>query len=250
MAVLILLPPSETKARARRGSPMRPSELSFPGLAPTREAVIDAVIAASARDDALEVLRVPASLGAEVAANAGLREMPARPAMEVYTGVLYDALDHASLSPGAKRRAGNRLVMSSTLYGALRPGDRIAPYRASMQADLPGLGTPGARWRAALDDVLSPAAGPGLIVDCRSATYAATWTPPPALAPRWVAVQVPGVSHMAKHTRGLVARALCESAPDPRRPAGLLPLLDAGFDCALTRPERPGRPWVLAVTAR
>lgn len=250
MPVLILLPPSETKARPTRGSAIQVPSLSFPQLTGIREEVIDALMEASARPDALEVLDVPASLGLEVAGNLSLRTRPTRPALQIYQGVLYDALDATTLSPGGRRRAARRLVISSALYGAVRPADRIAPYRTSIEAHLPGIGRLSRRWKQSLDAVLAPAAGTGLILDCRSGPYAATWTPSGAAAARWVAVRVPGASHMAKHTRGLVARALCEQAADPRRPRALIGLLEADFAVALHQPERTGRPWVLDVQAR
>lgn len=248
--VLILLPPSETKTRSRRGTPMRLESLSFPALTGVREEIIDGLIDASRLPDAMEVLGVPATLGAEVDANLRLRVAPAKPAIEIYTGVLYDALSWATLSPAGRRRAARRLLISSAVYGVTRPGDRIAPYRTAIDADLPGAGRPTNRWKAALDAVLAPAAGPGLIVDCRSGPYAATWAPSGPLAGRWVAVRVPRASHWAKHTRGLVARALCESPADPRRPAALVDLLAAEFDVSLTGPERAGRPWVLDALPR
>ena len=55
-----------------------------------------------------------------------------------------------------------------------------------------------------------------MVVDCRSAAYAAAWKPP---ARRTLLVRVEQahadgtrtvVSHAAKHTRGLVAQHLCE----------------------------------------
>ncbi len=248
--MLILLPPSETKYRPTRGAPMRVDAISFPELCGIREEVLDGLVEASGREDAMSILRVPPTLGAEVEANLTVRTRPARPAIEIYTGVLYDALDWPSLTPAGRRRGARRLVISSAVYGAVRPGDRIAPYRTSICADLPGPGPLDEVWKAALDDVLTPAAGPGLLVDCRSGPYAATWRPAGPLAARWVAVRIPGASHLAKHTRGLVARALCESAADPRRPAALLDLLRADFDVSLTPPERPGRPWVLDALAR
>lgn len=248
--MLILLPPSETKSRPTRGTPMRVEALAFPELSGLREEVLDGLVEASGLDDAMEVLGVPATLGAEVEANLTIRTRPARPAIEIYTGVLYDALDWPTMSLPGRRRAARRLVISSAVYGAVRAGDRIAPYRTSICASLPGVGKLDRRWRAALDPVLTPAAGPGLIVDCRSGPYAATWRPAGPLAARWVAVRVPGASHMAKHTRGLVARSLCESADDPRRPAALLDVLAPGFAANLAAPDRPGNPWVLDVTAR
>ena len=107
-----------------------------------------------------------------------------------------------------------------------------------------------ALWREPLGQVLPDEVGRGLIVDARSAAYAAAWTPTGALAERWVHIRVPGVSHLAKHTRGLVARAACESASDPRHPAGLATILtDAGFRVELGSPAKLGAPWILDVTA-
>jgi hypothetical protein len=65
-----------------------------------------------------------------------------------------------------------------------------------------------------------------------------------------VQVRVPGATHMAKHTRGLVARHLCEQGADPRRPAQLVGVLDDAFETSLAAPVRPGQPWVLEATAR
>lgn len=248
--MLILLPPSETKARPTRGVPMRVEALSFPELTGRREEVIDALVEASALPDALRILRVPATLGAEADGNLLIRSRPARPAIEIYTGVLYDALDHPTLSPGGKRRAARRLVISSALYGALRAGDRIAPYRVSICAHLPEVGPLASRWRECLGPVMTSAAGRGLIVDCRSGPYAATWKPSGPFAERWVAIRVPGASHMAKHTRGLVARALCEGPADPRRPGDLVSLLAPHFRATLAEPTGPRGSWTLDVAAR
>lgn len=249
-AVLVLLPPSEAKHRAFGGAPTRWESLSFPELAPIRDQVRAALIASVDLPDSLSVLGVPPTLGAEVAANATLSSAPARPALEVYSGVLYEALAYSTLDPASRRRANRRLVVVSALYGAVRPSDRIAAYRLSMAVNLPGAGPLAGVWRPALGRVLPQAIGAGLIVDCRSSTYAAAWTPVGDLAERWVQVRVPGATHMAKHTRGLVARALCESAADPRHAAALRGLLGDRFDVDLTPPRRRGRPWVLDATAR
>jgi hypothetical protein len=53
---------------------------------------------------------------------------------------------------------------------------------------------------------------------------------------------------MAKHTRGLVARHLCEAGVDTRNPVRLADVLAERFDIELARPARPGRPWVLSVS--
>jgi cytoplasmic iron level regulating protein YaaA (DUF328/UPF0246 family) len=138
----------------------------------------------------------------------------------------------------------------SALFGAVRPSDSIAPYRLSMAVNLPGVGPLASTWKPELARVLPGAAGRGLIVDCRSSTYAAAWTPSGDLADRWVQVRVPGATHMAKHTRGLVARHLCQVGADPRTVPALPEALEDAFAVRLTEPRKAGQPWVLDATAR
>lgn len=245
--VLILLPPSESKATRPRGAAMRPDRLSAPELGPARATVAEALAAASARDDAPEVLGVSPNLGEEIARNLHLATAPALTARDLYAGVLYDALDLPSLDAAASRRATRRLLVVSALYGAVRMNDRVAPYRLSMGVNLPGVGPLATFWRPHLEEVLPGAAGRGLVVDCRSSTYAAAWMPQGTLADRWVTVRVPGATHMAKHTRGLVARELCRTEADPRRPEAQVDLLGGTFEVELHEPPRAGRPWVLDV---
>jgi uncharacterized protein len=258
--VLVLLPPSESKSTpAARGKPVDLDTLSFPRLTPTRTRVLDALAVTSAAPDALRRLDVSPSLASEVERNIRLRELPARPALEVYTGVLYDALGWPTLSTSARRRAGSRLVVLSALWGALRPGDRIPPYRLNMCGDL-GLGSLTQLWRPALTPALEDLAPKGLVVDCRSGDYVAACPPTRELAPRTVAVRVlqegspengaagrTVVSHAAKHTRGEVARHLLETGADPARPQGLARVLGERWTVELTPPPRPARPWTIDV---
>ena len=249
-AVLILLPPSESKSGRRRGSPPDPSSWSFPELAEQRQRVAGALAEVSASPDAPRMLGVSPNLLNEIARNLDLEKAPATPAREVYTGVLYDALDLRSLSPAAKRRATRWIVVVSALYGAVHLADAIAPYRLAMGVDLPGIGPLAKAWRPHLDQVLHGSVGKGCIVDCRSAAYVSAWVPGPELSDRWAAITVPGASHMAKHTRGLVARHLVEVGADPRSVPGLAAVLEEGFEVQLTPPPRSGKPWNLAVTPR
>ena len=248
--MLILLPPSESKSGRRRGKPAERSSWSFPELDEQRRRVAAALAEVSSSPDAPRVLGVSSNLLDEIARNLDLDAAPATPAREVYTGVLYDALDLASLSPAAKRRASRWVVVVSALYGAVHLGDAIAPYRLAMGVDLPGIGPLAKAWRPHLDQVLPGSAGKGCIVDCRSAAYVSAWVPGPNLADRWAAVTVPGASHMAKYTRGLVARHLLQTGADPRSVPGLAESLEDRFEVRLTPPLRPGKPWNLAVTAR
>ncbi len=95
--------------------------------------------------------------------------------------------------------------------------------------------------------VLPAVAARGVVVDCRSAPYAAAWRPGADLTPRWVQVRVPGASHMAKHTRGLVARHLCEAGVTPRSVPALADVVAGLFDVQLHEPGNARAPWVLDV---
>jgi cytoplasmic iron level regulating protein YaaA (DUF328/UPF0246 family) len=236
--VLVLLPPSEGKATGGDGPAVELGGLSLPGLTEARAAVLDELVTLCSGDEekAAGVLGLSAGLRGEVAKNAGLREAPTRPAGEVYTGVLYDALEPATLGAAARRRAEESLLVFSGLWGAVRLGDRIPSYRCSMGVRLPGLGALGAHWRGAMAEVLPEAAGGGLVLDLRSSAYAAAWRPKGEVAERTATVRVlhaptrKVVSHFNKATKGRLVRALLEAGVRPRDPAELaVALRDLGF---------------------
>jgi len=76
------------------------------------------------------------------------------------------------------------------------------------------------------------------------------WVPQGPLARRWVQVRVRGASHLAKHTRGLVARHLCEMGVEARSPGALAEVVGRRFDVALAPPAKAGQPWTLDASAR
>ncbi|MDT0379496.1 peroxide stress protein YaaA [Streptomyces sp. DSM 42041] len=260
--MLVLLPPSEGKATVSRGAALAPGGLSLPGLTAAREAVLDELVELCSGDEekAREVLGLSEGLRGEVAKNAGLRTAPTRPAGEIYTGVLYDALGLASLSPAAKRRASRSLLVFSALWGAVGVKDRIPAYRCSGGVKLPGLGPLAAHWRGPLAEALPEAAGDGLVLDLRSSAYAAMWKPKGALAERTATVRVlhstlvdgrekrTVVSHFNKATKGRIVRALLESGAAPRTPAELAATLrELGHTVEADAPAGPGRPRQLDV---
>ncbi|MFP5367590.1 MAG: YaaA family protein, partial [Actinomycetes bacterium] len=177
--MLILLPPSEGKTAAGGGHPLDLASLAFPRLTDARREVLTALSKVSARSDAHAVLSVGHSLKDEVRRNIDLLEAPAAPAHSVYSGVLYDALGYRSMTSAQKRKADAAVVVVSALWGAVSFADAVPAYRLSMSVDLPGVGKLAAYWRARLTDVLGERAGEGLVIDCRSSTYAAVWAGPP-----------------------------------------------------------------------
>jgi cytoplasmic iron level regulating protein YaaA (DUF328/UPF0246 family) len=254
--VLVLLPPSEGKASSGRGAPLRLESLSLPGLNAAREAVLGELVdlCAGDEDKAREVLGLSEGLRGEVAKNAGLLGAGARPAGEIYTGVLYDALGLASLDAAAKRRAARSLLVFSGLWGAVRVTDRIPSYRCSMGVKLPGLGALGAHWRAPMAQVLPEAAGGGLVLDLRSAAYAAAWKPKGEVAGRTATVRVlhaptrKVVSHFNKATKGRIVRSLLTAGVAPKGPADLVEALrDLGYAVEVSAPGKGGVAWALDV---
>lgn len=254
--MLVLLPPSEGKAASGRGAPLEPDALSLPGLAEARAAVLAELVELCAADGekAREVLGLSEGLRGEVAKNAALRTAGARPAGEVYTGVLYDALGLATLGAAARRRAESSLLVFSGLWGAVRIDDRIPSYRCSMGVRLPGLGALGAYWRGPMAEVVPEVAGEGPVLDLRSAAYASAWRPRGDLAERTATVRVlhaptrKVVSHFNKATKGRMVRALLEAGAAPGTPAELVEALrDLGYAVECEAPERAGRAWSLDV---
>ena len=242
--MLILLPPSETKTQPADGDPVDLGALSFPELTEARETLLTRLEEVSAREDAGQLLKVGPSLAAEVERNRHLRELPVAPALQVYTGVLYDALDAASLTPAARERAGRDVVIASALWGAIAATDRIPAYRLSMGAKIAPKGSLAAWWKGELSPVLEARAADELIIDCRSGGYQAAW---PAPAEQTVLIRAERespdgtrkvVSHMAKHYRGLITRSLLLSGQDPTDAEALADLLAREHRVELSRDTR------------
>ncbi|MDN5743492.1 MAG: peroxide stress protein YaaA [Nocardioidaceae bacterium] len=249
--MLILLPPSEGKAAPRRGQPLDLGTLSSPGLTSARSHVLESLIALcrSDQDKAAVVLGLSEGQRDLVARNAILNETPTARADRIYTGVLYDALDVASLPTSANRRAASRVGITSSLFGMVRFGDRIPAYRLSGDASLPGLGSVAAHWRDALSETVTAAIGQGLFVDLRSGMYANFWRPDTDLARRTATVRVlhehngarKVVSHFNKATKGRVVRALLIDGADPRTPLELAHTLERlGWNVEVGEPGKAG----------
>ena len=240
--MLILLPPSEGKAMPERGDPVDLDSLVFvEQLGPSRARLLDALerLGGISAGRAVKALGISTGQAGEVELDAALRWAPAAAAAEVYSGVLYERLDLAGLPAAARRRAQRQVLIASALWGFVRPADRIPYYRFSSKARLPRIGPPAAWWRDALAEAM-PDEPDDLIVDMRSAAYAAAWKPKRAtLLPVRAFTEQGGkrktVSHMAKAVRGEVARALLLAKKSPADPKAVAAIAgDAGFKVELT----------------
>jgi cytoplasmic iron level regulating protein YaaA (DUF328/UPF0246 family) len=240
--MLILLPPSEGKARPEQGGPVDLGALAFAEqLAPLRSRLLDALeqLGGKPVGRAVKALGISAGQAGDVELNAALRKAPAAPAAQIYTGVLYERLDLAGMPAAARRRAERQVLIASALWGFVRPEDRIPFYRFSAKARLRGIGPPATLWRDALTEAVPDKPG-DLIVDMRSAAYAAAWKPRRATLLSVRAFTEQGgkrraVSHMAKAVRGDVARALLLAKKSPvDAEAAAAVVGDAGFEVELT----------------
>ncbi|HEY0125537.1 MAG TPA: peroxide stress protein YaaA [Blastococcus sp.] len=226
--MLLLLPPSETKAAGGDGAPLDLAALTSPELTGVRTETAQALVKLAGDVPAARAaLGLSGKQDAEIARNAELWSSPTRPAIERYTGVLYDALAVRTMTRAQRSRAGRRLAVGSALFGLVRAEDPIPAYRLSAGSALPGLPGLRAMWKPALSPVL--AAVDELVVDLRSGSYAALAPVPGAVTLEVLSERPDGsrsvVSHFNKAHKGRVARLLGLSTAEPADVARLRSLL-------------------------
>ena len=213
--MLLLLPPSETKRDGGQdATALDLASLSFAGLTAQRRPVVAGLRRLSRSvGGSMTALSLGPTQRFEVDRNRALSTSPLMPALERYTGVLYDALDVATLSPPARAFAGVHLAIHSALFGLVRGGDPIPAYRLSHDSRLPGLSLR-RHWREAVTAAL--AAEDSLVLDLRSDSYVALGpAPSSAVAIRVVSEDDRGrriaLSHFNKAGKGEFARAVVEA---------------------------------------
>jgi len=232
--MLILLAPSEGKTAPASGPPLDLAALSHDAeLTAARERVLTALVRLSAgrsRKRALDALGLAKTQAGELERNVALLEAPTAPAADVYTGVLYQHLALNELGKRARSRAADTVLVASALFGVVGLADPIPAYRLSMGARIPALrkGLP-ALWRPPLAKALPDEPGE-LVLDLRSGSYAAAWKPHRSTVVSIRAVTPAGkvISHMAKATRGRVARAVLEARTPPSEPEAVAALAGHG----------------------
>lgn len=249
--MLILLPPSEGKTAPDSGKRFAPAALGYPGLKRTRSQVIDAVVTLCTgnANRAASALGLGPKQRELVSMNGQLKSAPTAPAIDVYTGVLYEALDFTSLPVTARKRADSRVAIASALFGLLRPSDPIPAYRLSGDTALPGLGSLASVWREAIQSELIASKGP--ILDLRSGAYVNLGPIPESIADRAfvgrVLLESGGkrsvVSHHNKATKGRLVRAMLGQASVPKT-ASAVPgfVKKLGFETEVREPKKDGDP--------
>ncbi len=261
--MLILLPPSETKNDGGNGGALELARLGFPSLTRIRRTVLRAVAELSKdREASIRALKLGPKQHAEVDRNRAIRRAPTTPAIELYTGVLYDAFDAGSLSPAERERAHEVVAVHSALFGLVSAGDPIPAYRLSFDSRLPGA-TLKRTWAAPVTAALEQSSG--VIVDLRSEGYAALGPLPASKSSAYVRVlarddsgRVRALNHFNKQAKGLFARALVASGADFEHVAELVDWARAegyevelnGRELELVVPSVTGEPGRLMATLR
>ena len=217
--MLVLLPPSETKRDGGDGASLALDRLAFPSLDAARATALASTVDLAADADAMmRALKLGPRQAAEVDRNRALLESQTLPALDRYTGVLYDALDAPALDDAAREFAAHGVAVHSALFGLVGALDPIPAYRLSHDSRLPGIRLK-RLWREPIAAELS--GRDDLIVDLRSEGYVELGPAPRregSVFLRVVSVDDSGrrraLNHFNKRTKGLFTRALLEHRPE------------------------------------
>ncbi len=218
--MLLLLPPSETKRDGGLDdTALDLRALSFPELLPPRRTALAALRALSRNVGASHTaLRLSPKQRFEIDRNRAVGTSPLLPAIDRYTGVLYDALGAESLSQAARAFAGEHVAIHSALFGLVAATDGIPAYRLSHDSRLPALSLR-RHWAAPISRSL--AAREGLVLDLRSESYGHLG---PAPDSAWYVRVVarrrrPGRSTTSTSTARASSRERCSSPDSITRPS-------------------------------
>ena len=196
---VILIPPSEGKADGGGGVPYRPGTLALADLDQARAEILTAL-----------------------GADHPLHTAPTTPAVERYTGVLYQELDAASLRGTPRRRLRRDVLIASGLWGFVAPSDPIPDYRLKMGARLEPLGKLSTWWRPHLTAALEGRTRGATVWDLLPNEHAAAidWSglnPRRRVTIRFLDASGRTVSHWNKLLKGSIVRWLAETGEtDPR----------------------------------
>ena len=207
--MLILLPPSETKRPGGVGISIDKAAIIWAALDPAREKVIASLEKVSKKPEvAAKALKLGKKSLVEATKNLSLWTSPTMPALQRYTGTLYDALDYPTLSDEALERAGRQLLIQSALFGLVPAMEQIPDYRCSADSKLPKINLK-QLWQKAHEAVWPRLQGP--ILDLRSESYVALNPIPESLESYFVEVidQKSGraLNHFNKKAKGAFVRA-------------------------------------------
>lgn len=221
----ILLPPSETKRVGGDGAPLDVAGLSLSALAPLRDEVTEAlVVLAGDAAEARRVLKLSEWQAGDVDDNLKLRTAATMPAVDRYTGVLYDALDAETLDHAAREWIGQHVWIQTAPWGPIGALDLIPRYRLAAGTTLPGIRPLRKLWAEATSAAIE-AENPDFVLDLRSEAYVAIGPVPASVPSAYVKVVTSNgvaLNHFNKKAKGHLVRALAETQPKVRSASDLL----------------------------
>lgn len=220
---LILIPPSEGKSSGGEGLPWSETDHFFKDLQRPRHEVIKA-LKTSMKEPELNRSKLLGVKGKKVGeatkANLIVDKSVTMPAIERYTGVLYDALSYSSLPASLQKKIDDQVVIFSGLWGALKPKDLIPDYKLKMGAKLPHLGVLSRFWKPYLTSELR-LSNTKCVWDLLPGEHSAGWDP--LIAEKRIRVkflddvmkngkqQLVSVSHWNKLLKGALVQYVIEN---------------------------------------
>ena len=222
--MIFLLPPSETK---EPGGKNMAKVLSHKELDKTRKLLQLALIEICKSPPlAAKALKLgPKQLG-EIAVNLDLANPKCLPALDRYTGTLYDALKEGGVTSGMRTRASKTVFIQSSLFGLISAADEIPNYRMSAGSKLPDLNLK-KLWQEAHEAVWSKYSK-DMVIDMRSNSYAELAPVPDNLSCYTLDVvledkkgQRTRLNHFNKQAKGQFVRSALIASPAPKTIADL-----------------------------
>ncbi len=252
---IVLLPPSESKLSPDSGPKLDLENLAFPELVNRRAKAIDALtkLSSGRQAKALTALGISKKQEVELIRNQNLLVAPTAPAWQIYSGVLFEALDAGSLTAVQLKKLCKQTYVQSALFGLLSFGDQIPAYRLSGDSVLPKIGSLPKLWAPTCTELLAQESE--LIIDLRSETYVKLGPLPfesnsvvPKILQRMKSGPPKVVSHHNKATKGRILRAIAQSKSKVKSIDDLAKIItELGADVEIKAPAKVAGPVVLEV---
>jgi cytoplasmic iron level regulating protein YaaA (DUF328/UPF0246 family) len=215
--MLFLIPPSETKALGGGSIKITQTHLTFGGLDPTRDQVLDAYIKATADTD--------------------IKSAQTMPAIQRYTGTLYSAIHGRGLKGTATAdneltrselaRARTMVLIQSALFGVISATDLIPNYKVSPSKLICGINLK-RLWPEPHNKFAWARLAAGPVIDLRSKAYAELAPLPENIDAYTVTVFVERadgsreqLNHFNKKAKGQLVRAALTASKEPQTIADL-----------------------------
>lgn len=222
--MIFLLPPSETK---EPGGKKMAKVLSHKELDKTRKVLQEALLDICKNPSlAAKALKLgPKQLG-EIDVNLDLTIPKCLPALDRYTGTLYDALKAGGVTSAMRARASKTAFIQSSLFGLISAGNQIPNYRFSAGAKIPGLNLK-RLWQEA-HEMVWPKLSKEIVIDMRSNSYSELAPVPKNLSCYTLDVVLEDkkgkrtrLNHFNKQAKGQFLRSALMITPAPKTVADL-----------------------------